>query len=100
MDLSKDTLYKTAEIVGNTPITIGLETMGKQNQLGTLEEVIELCKLSPIFAPVVDFGHLNARNVGGLFTDADSYRRVFDRIACDLGDEYARNLHCHFSQIQ
>ena len=100
MDLSKDTLYKTIEAVGNTQITIGLETMGKVNQLGTLSEVIELCKISPIFAPVVDFGHLNARNVGGYFTDCDSYRRVFDTIGTELGDEYARTLHCHFSRIQ
>lgn len=100
MELSRDTLYKLCETVGDTDITIGLETMGKANQLGTLEEVIDLCRLSPIFAPVVDFGHLNARNLGGYFTDADSYRRVFDTIANELGDEYARTLHCHFSQIQ
>lgn len=100
MSLSKDTLEKVAEAVGATPIRLGIETMGKINQLGTLDEVIEQCKVAPIYAPVVDFGHLNARNVGGAFPDVDSYRRVFDRIATELGDEIARHLHCHFSKIE
>ena len=100
MDLARDTLEKVAEAAGDTKIKFGLETMGKLGQLGTLEEVISLCKTAPIFVPVVDFGHLNARNIGGLFTDEDSYKRVFDRIGEELGDEVAKNLHCHFSKIE
>lgn len=38
--------------------------MGKLNQLGTIEEVIELCKLGEPLCPVIDFGHVNARNPG------------------------------------
>ena len=74
--------------------------MGKVNQLGTLDEVIELCKLSPRFVPVVDFGHMNARECGGVFESAEDYLRVFDTIGDQLGDEIARNLHCHFSKIE
>jgi len=99
MALSKDTLGKVAEAVGETSIRLGIETMGKINQLGTLDEVIEQCRVSPIYAPVVDFGHLNARNVGGAFPDTDAYRRVFDTIATQLGDSFAQSLHCHFSKI-
>ena len=100
MYLASDTLYKNLEVNGETDIRMGIETMGKINQLGTLEEVIELCKISPKYHPVVDFGHLNARNIGGAFPDVDSYRAVFDKIATALGDEYAYNLHCHFSKIE
>lgn len=100
MALASDTLVKNLEVNGNTSIRMGLETMGKLNQLGTLEEVIELCKISPLYCPVVDFGHLNCRNIGGLFPDCDSYRRVFDKIGTALGDSYAKNLHCHFSKIE
>ena len=100
MALARDTLERTADMVGATSIRLGLETMGKINQLGTLEEVIELCRVSPIFHPVVDFGHLNARGVGGQFPDRDSYRRVFHTIADSLGAEYASHLHCHFSKIE
>ena len=100
MRLASDTLTRTVEAFGDTKIGLGLETMGKINQLGTLEEVIELCKIAPQYHPVVDFGHLNARNVGGYFVTVDDYRRVFDKIGSSLGSEYAYNLHCHFSKIE
>ena len=100
MALAKDTLYHTLEAVGDTPIHLGLETMGKINQLGTLDEVIELCRMDPHLYPVVDFGHMNARERGGFFPDADSYRLVFDRVAEGLGDDKARYMHCHFSKIE
>ena len=100
MALAADTLEKNLEVNGATPIRMGLETMGKLNQLGTLEEVLTLCKISPLYHPVVDFGHLNARNIGGYFPTCDRYRAVFDAIGTALGDEYAYNLHCHFSKIE
>lgn len=100
MRLSCDTLEKVIEAVGDTSIKLGIETMGKLNQLGTLDEVIEQCKVDPHYAPVVDFGHMNARNRGEMFKSADDYRRVFGRIAQGCGDEVARNLHCHFSKIE
>ena len=100
MRLSCDTLEKVIEAVGDTKIKLGIETMGKLNQLGDLDEVIEQCRVDKRYAPVVDFGHLNARNVGNAFPDVDSYRSVFDKIANALGDDYAYNLHCHFSKIE
>lgn len=100
MRLSCDTLARVIEAVGDTPIRLGIETMGKVNQLGTLDEVIEQCRVDPHYHPVVDFGHMNAREQGGLFPDCDSYRRVFSTVAERLGDAYARHMHCHFSRIE
>lgn len=100
MRLAADTLIKTLNSVDTYGIKIGLETMGKQNQLGTLDEVLELCRIDPRFAPVVDFGHLNARDCGGVFASSDDYLKVFDKIDRKLGAEYAKNLHCHFSKIE
>lgn len=99
MRLSMDTLEKVIEAVGDTNIKLGIETMGKVNQLGTLEEVIVQCSVDKHYVPVVDFGHINARE-NGLFVTADDYRRVFDKIACGVSDEAAKNLHCHFSKIE
>lgn len=100
MRLSCDTLEKMIEVIGDTPIKLGIETMGKINQLGTLDEVIEQCRVDKHYVPVVDFGHMNAREVGGYFVTADDYRRVFDKIATGCSDEVAKNLHCHFSKIE
>lgn len=79
---------------------LGIETMGKVGQLGTLSEVLALCTVDDCVVPVVDFGHMNAREQGGVFTDADDYKRVFDEIAGAQGPETAENLHCHFSKIE
>ena len=100
MKLSADTLTKALEKFPDTPVRFGVETMGKVNQLGTLEEVLELCRLDRRLWPVVDFGHLNARNRGGYFVSVDDYRRVFDLTAKVLDDERAKNMHCHFSKIE
>ena len=100
MRLSCDTLEKIIEAVGDTDIRLGIETMGKINQLGTLDEVIKQCKVDKHYVPVVDFGHMNAREVGGYFVTVDDYRRVFDKIAEGCSPEVAKNLHCHFSKIE
>ncbi len=100
MDYARETLMNAAQMLEDNGFSalLGIETMGKVNQLGTLDEVLELCKISDRFAPVVDFGHLNARDRGVLFT-SDDFKRIFDRISQELGAKYAENLHCHFSKI-
>ena len=100
MEYASETLEATAIMMQDCGYTtkVGIETMGKVNQLGTLDEVLRLCKISKCFAPVVDFGHLNARDRGVFYT-ADDYKRVFDTISAQLGASYAENLHCHFSKI-
>jgi deoxyribonuclease-4 len=100
MKLAADTLIKTLSSVDTHGVKIGLETMGKINQLGTLDEVLELCRIDKAFVPVIDFGHLNARECGGVFKSADDYLRVFDKIDRLLGFDIACNLHCHFSKIE
>lgn len=100
MRLAADTLVKTLNSVDTYGIKIGLETMGKVNQLGTLDEVLELCRIDSTLVPVVDFGHMNARECGGVFVTSDDYLRVFDKIDRKLGAEVASNLHCHFSKIE
>lgn len=100
MRLASDTLVRAAASLDTYGIKIGLETMGKINQLGTLDEVLELCRIDSCFVPVVDFGHLNARDLGGVFKTSDDYLRVFDKIASRMDSYIAENLHCHFSKIE
>jgi deoxyribonuclease-4 len=103
LEKAKSTIYRVLNIIyrdNKTNIRIGLETMGKQNQLGTLDEVIDLCKTDGILYPVVDFGHLNARDETKRFKAAGDYLRVFEKISEGLTDEKAKYLHCHFSKIE
>ena len=100
MRLAADTLVRAASSLDTYGIKIGIETMGKINQLGTLDEVLELCRIDSCFVPVVDFGHLNTRDLGGVFKTSDDYLRVFDKIASRMDSYVAENLHCHFSKIE
>lgn len=102
LELAKDTLgraQKRLDEIGMSEIIICPETMGKINQLGTLSEVIELCKIDDRFLPCVDFGHLNARTLGGI-KSIDDYGAILDEIENKLGFERLKNFHVHFSKIQ
>ena len=105
LEKSRSTIGKILSILyrdSKTSIKIGLETMGKQNQLGTLDEVISLCKADKILYPVIDFGHLNCRgeNPSERFKTPGDYLRVFEKIGAGLNEEKAKYLHCHFSKIE
>lgn len=75
------------------------ETMGKVNQLGTLYEVMELCKIDERLIPCIDFGHLNAREQGYFKSLAD-FENVFNTIENELGSDRMKKFHSHFSKIE
>lgn len=101
--LAKDTLKKTYEAIksegGYDDIHICPETMGKINQLGNIDEVIELCTVSENFIPAIDFGHLNARTFGGIKTIKD-YEEILNKVENKLGFDRMKNFHSHFSKIE
>lgn len=74
------------------------ETMGKLAQIGTLEEVVEFCKIDKIYTPAIDFGHINAREQGSLKTVED-YKSRLEYAIGELGYDRMKNFHVHFSKI-
>lgn len=102
MRLSCDTLARVMQAVGDTSIRLGIETMGKVNQLGTLDEVLALCSVDERIIPCVDFGHLYARSQGTELNDETApadYAAILDAIAAVLPGERAKKFHAHFSRI-
>ncbi len=102
MEYAKKTLsmaLSEAENLGVSHVHICPETMGKINQLGDLDEVIELCQLDDRLIPTIDFGHLNARTLGGLKEYSD-YLEIFDKIENGLGEDRLKVFHSHFSRIE
>ena len=75
------------------------ETMGKIAQIGTLEEVVRLCKIDDMCLPAIDFGHINAREQGSLKTVSD-YKSRLEYMIGELGYERVKHFHVHFSKIQ
>lgn len=102
LELAKDTLRRAQEELdrqGYGDMILCPETMGKINQLGTLDEVMELCQVDERMVPCIDFGHLNARTLGSLRSYED-FKAIFDTMENRLGVERMRSFHAHFSKIE
>ena len=102
LEKALDTLRRGVEALdeaGYGDMTLCPETLGKIGQLGDLDEVLALCGVDERVVPCIDFGHLNARTLGGIRSKAD-YAAILDRMGEALGDERARKFHVHFSRIE
>lgn len=102
LELAKDTLKRAYQALDEQKlghIHLCPETMGKVNQLGTLEEVLELCLIDERLIPCIDFGHLNARTFGKL-NSFKAVKEVFDKMEDKLGASRMRQFHSHFSKIE
>lgn len=102
LELAKDTMklaIAALDAEGLSNVRICPETMGKINQLGTLEEVIELCKLDERLLPCIDFGHLNARTMG-LVNSGEAFLDILNKIGNELGEDRLKQFHSHFSKIE
>ena len=83
-----------AERLGITP---RVETMGKQAQFGTLDEVLALCRDVDGLQPCLDFSHMYARE-GKVNSYAD-FQRVLSKVARKLGPRALRDAHIHVAGV-
>jgi len=102
LELAKDTLrlaQKKLDEIGLGHVHMCLETMGKINQLGNLEEVISMCELDERMLPCVDFGHMNSRLKGGM-NSREEFAALLEEMTRRLGKERTDRMHVHFSKIE
>ncbi len=78
-------------------VNLGLETMGKPTQFGTLEEVLRISKEFGIY-PTVDPAHMHART-NGLINSTKEWNEMFDLYESYLGKDSLQRVHMHFSGI-
>ena len=104
LEKALDTMRRTVEAcdaAGYGDCILCPETMGKVNQLGTLDEVLALCGVDGRITPCIDFGHLYARSQGTEYAGesaAADYAALLDRLQVQ-GAERAAQFHAHFSRI-
>lgn len=99
---AKDAFIRALDAIkqeGLDDLIVCPETMGKQAQIGTVEEVIDLCKLGDNVYPCIDFGHINAL-YGGILKNQDDFQAIIDKMFDGIGEEKTKNMHVHFSKIQ
>ena len=102
LDIARKSLAQVVAVcdsLGFGHIALCPETMGKINQLGDLDEVLQLCTLDERLVPCIDFGHLYASSLGA-DDGLEACVRMLDRVGEVLGAERAANFHSHFSHIE
>jgi len=75
------------------------EIGGKINQLGSLDEIIKICKKVKYARPCIDFAHLHAREMGSM-DSAEKMIEVLKRIEKELGREILEETHFHVYPIE
>ncbi len=58
-------------------VKIGLETMGRKEVFGSIEEIVEVCKRVKGTVPVLDMAHIHAR-CNGCLHEKEDIQRIFD----------------------
>jgi deoxyribonuclease-4 len=77
-------------------VPFGIEVMGRVRELGSLDDVIEICRRLAWTRPVLDFAHLHATSDGG-FTTPDVFAAAL--AAADGVLAPGVPFHVHFSDI-
>lgn len=85
--------------LGIKNIYLGPETTGKKSQIGSLEEIIEICEKVEKTRPTIDFAHIHARSNGGI-KSKDDYIKIIDLIEKRLGSKIVKELHTHFTHVE
>jgi deoxyribonuclease-4 len=77
-------------------VPFGVEVMGRVRELGSLADIVEICRRLEWVRPVIDFAHLHATSDGG-FTSADAFTQALDAADAVLAPDVP--FHIHFSDI-
>ena len=80
-------------------VKLGPETMGRKFQVGTIDEILTICREVEGTQLVIDWGHLHALHQGTLKKTED-FRAIAEKVEQKLGTEALKSMHCHFSKIE
>ncbi len=78
------------------PSLVGIETSGRQDLWGTVEEVIDVCNHVEGTVPVLNIAHIHARGHGRMRTSED-YSELFEQVRKKYG---GKKFYCHFAGIE
>lgn len=96
---SLKTVVEHVKKSGFTDLILCPEIMDEQHDLGTLDEIIEMCSVDECVYPGMDFAHLQAITHGSLRDKAD-YAAVLDKVRAGVGEEKYRHMHIEFAHCR
>jgi len=79
---------------GLSPL-LGLETSGRQEVFGSLDEIMSIADQVEGVVPVINFAHLHSRE-SGILQEPEDFAEVLDRVKERVGKEF----YTHFSGVE
>lgn len=94
-------VYKINEIVNElrAKTTIGIENTGRLGELGSIEDVIDICRRTRNTEPVINWAHVHARGAGCLKSQ-DDFKAIIEKVRMGVGQPWVRNAFFFFSGIK
>ena len=74
---------------------LGFETSGREKVFGSLEEILTLVEEVPELMPIINFGHIHAREMG-ILRKKEAYQSIFDQTIATTGE---KTFYTHFSGV-
>ncbi|WP_041801802.1 TIM barrel protein [Rhodopseudomonas palustris] len=84
--------------IGRTDIGLFVETAGKVGQLGSVDEILEICTRLDGTFPCIDFGHVHARTLGTL-EDPAAVDAIASQLELYLQSRDNLRIHFHYTPI-
>jgi endonuclease IV len=98
---TKLVVHKVNEITNSMRLKfrLGIETTGKINQVGTIEDVLDIVERTAGTEPVLNWAHIHARGSGAMRTQAD-FKKIIEKTKKVGGVSWIDNAFMFFSGIQ
>lgn len=93
-------VYKINEIItgARTKGKIGVETTGSINDLGSLEDVIDIVKRTQSTETILNWGNIHGRGSGAIRSQQD-YRKILDDTRSAVGQQWLNSAYFIFSGV-
>jgi hypothetical protein len=94
-------VYKINEIVNElrVRVNIGVETTGSIRELGSVEDVIDICRRTRSTEPVLNWAHIHARSAG-LLKNPEKYQQIIEKVRQGIGMPWLKNAFFLFSGVR
>ncbi|MBL7160700.1 MAG: hypothetical protein ISS93_02515 [Candidatus Aenigmarchaeota archaeon] len=92
------TVYKINEIVSSlrAETKIALETTGRMNEVGSLEDVLDMVKRTQGTEPALNWGNIHSRGAGALRSQRD-FELVLNQVRSAVGSKWLEEAYFFFS---
>lgn len=94
-------VYKINEIMTELRVKsrVGIETTGRLGELGSIDDVIDICKRTKNTEPVVNWGHIHARGAGCLKSQND-FKQIIEQVRQGYGPQWLKDAYMIFSGVK